>query len=404
MKDTIARVHARMMPYATPRRPLHAAEPAAFNGRPVRQAVPYSPMLNPCTEPARNTWGYYDTTCATTTFPQRIFDIVGYSNASVSDANWTPDGRFLERSNIPTTCREFACRNNYTDITFSPYYDHPTSVRIDARCCVAKPPQAWTMLPTIGPNHFQSSSSTRQVRGEPIRGKDGTSVHLTQNEAAKILWDRGYYEYNPANYPDCSYSDVTGFLPIPGAKLYDVDPYACVRGATNTQVAKSIQSSLGLFNTPTPTPVVTSSTTQPEPSSQAISQTQSLATNLATSQTTSQTQSVTPTVVAATTSVGLLNTLAAFVTPVQTAVIAASAPATTITGLAIGLGVLGSGVVIGGAVLAGYKLAQYCRTETPATTNTENIYEELEMNKKEVTDEPAWSNLSECPFERPFAD
>ena len=366
------------MPYATPRRPLHAAEPASFNGRPVRQAAPYSPMQDPCS------WrGYNTTICATTSFPQRMFSIFGSTDAS--DPNWTPNGLGGNKGDggyyISQNCAQFACENNYTDITNAQYWP-----ALDARCCVAKPPQAWTMQPQI----FTHGNF---VKGERLRDKNGTSVYPTPNEAARILWDRGNYDYNPKNYHDCPYNpDGFGQQAIPGAKVYDVDPITCERGFYDTQVAKSIQSSLGLLNTPTPS--VSSSpakSTMTQSSAPVVTPSES-------------TLSIGSTVVATTASAGILSTLAAFVAPTPTAVIAASAPATTVTGLAIGLGVLGSGVVIGGAVLAGYKLAQYCRTETPATTNTENIYEELEMNKKEVTDEPAWANLSECPFERPFAD
>ena len=95
---------------------------------------------------------------------------------------------------------------------------------------------------------------------------------------------------------------------------------------------------------------------------------------------------------------------AACLSPAQTAAIAASAQAVTVTGLAVGLGLLGSGVVVGAASYAGYKFVQHCRTEPQVIPDYEHLYEELEMGPNRVTGEHDWSNLSECPFERPFAD
>ena len=62
-----------------------------------------------------------------------------------------------------------------------------------------------------------------------------------------------------------------------------------------------------------------------------------------------------------------------------------AAQTATITGLATVIGLAGSAAVIGGSVYAGYKLVQHCKSKTQVIPDTENTYEEVEMNRQEPT-------------------
>ena len=98
---------------------------------------------------------------------------------------------------------------------------------------------------------------------------------------------------------------------------------------------------------------------------------------------------------------------AACLVPAQTAAIAAATQATAVTGLAVGLGLLGSGVVIGGAAYAGYRFVQHFKTPSQVAPDTEeNHYEAIDLNRIDLNEHLIVSpeKVLESPFERPFAD
>ena len=393
MKDRISHVHARTMPYVAPRRPLHPGN-GTFGERSVRQSgAPYSPIQNPCMAGSDS----FRTTCATTTFPQRVFKTFRSTDSSRPD--WNPNS--VGDGGIGQTCAQFACQNNYTDVT-----DNPTvaGVNVDARCCVAKPLQAWTRQ---ADTNFYS-----WVQGENLRDESGTSIIPTPNEAARLLSERGANDYNPAKIHDCSYRpDGYGSEPIVGAKVYDVDPSACARGNTDTQVAKSIQSSLGLFNTPTPTPLASSSPVQSTlaqtstPAFTSSAQYSSSEFKFATTHPgmstaePSKTPSVTPAVVATTASAGLLSTFVACITPTPTTAIAAASQNLTITALSAGLGAAGATLVLAGAVFAGYRIVQCCKPKNQIRPSHQLNFSRRELSQFELTD-TAITNYSD-PMEEP---
>ena len=396
MKDRISHVHSRTQPYVAQRRPLHA-ENGTFLDRGVRQSgAPYAPLLSPCAQGSDS----FRSTCATTTFPQRIFKT--FRSTDSSDPSWTPN---VGDGGMGQTCAQFACQTNSSDVTDNPTF---AGVNVDSRCCVAKPPQAWTKQ--------ADTSSYNWVQGEALRGEDGTSIFPTPNEAAKILWDRGNYDYNPKNYHDCFYRpNGYGSEPIVGAKVYDVDPSACARGNTDTTVAKSIQSSLGLFNTPTPVPtsLASSSPAQFSTPSQAQTSTPAFTTSAQASSSaatthpamstveSSKAQSIAPTVIATTASAGLLSTLAACVTPTPTSVIAASSYNLTVTALSAGLGAAGAGLVVAGAVFAGYRIVQCCKPKNQIRPSHQLNFSRRELSQFELTD-TAITNYSDTdPIEEP---
>ena len=387
MKDRISHVHARTMPYVAPRRPLHA-ENGVFLERNVRQSgAPYGPLANPCAPGSDS----FRTTCATTTFPQRVFKT--FRSTDSANPNWNPHS--IGDGGIGQTCAQFACQTNSSDITDTPSV---VGVNVDARCCVSKPPQAWTKQPDL--------SSYNWVQGEALRGEDGTSIAPTPNEAANILWNRGNFDYNPKNYYDCSYRpNGFGSEAIAGAQVFDVDPSACAQGATNTLVAKSIQSSLGLFNTPTPTQSASSSASQAQTSTPAFTTSAHASSSAATTHpgmstaTPSQTPSVASTALASTASAGLLSTFVACITPTPTAIIASSAQNLTITALSAGLGAAGATLVLAGVVFAGYRLAQCCKAKNQISPSQQLNFSRQELSQFELTD-TAITNYSD-PLEEP---
>ena len=316
-KDRVAHVHARTTPYATPRRPLHVTENAAFNGRPVRQANPA------CSLPQFSS-GTYAYTEFCNEYKGRVGDVETFRAFAVLRLELNQ----ANNRNESITCAKLACdtgRPIQTDnyVTFYEEGIRRGETVNDTRCFVARLPHEFT----IGTPTFPGN-------GPSYEGIEGTF-------AASI---RPYHS---------TYGFVEGIVG-------DVDTFRCHEGETNSSIARQIQREFGLRN---------DSVTTEQPS-------------------------ITPTKVAitATATGGVLSTLAAFVTPTPTAVIAASVPNVAITGLAVGLGVLGSGVAIGAASYAGYKLVQHCRTSEkviPAAVeniydSAEPIYEEIKLGKLEA--------------------
>ena len=347
MKDRISHVHARPNPYAvTPRRPLHYAESSTFGGRVVRAAPPYvcePPMVWQSTHAGQPTT---DARCITTSLPRRTFKPTQTVAAlPLNDTNYYPD----RPVGLLKACAQIACENGLTDVVAvaSPYTaENPF-------CCVAAPPQRWTKQP--------GASLVRQSPSQDIRfrGIDGTE------------------EFTP-NTAECA--DSFG---VTGAQRFDsVEPAECRNGTLDRAVALKIQCQVGLETGPICNDRSSSTAPTPTPTQRQTPNTQ------------------TGSGATLVTGAGILSTLAAFVTPaVPTVAIAAAAPVTTITGLAIGLGIAGSGLVLGAAVIASYKLGQYCKPKNQIRPSHQLNFSRRELSQFELTD-TAITNYSD-PMEEP---
>ena len=344
-KDKIAHLHARTVPYATPRRPLHT-EASSFIERGVRQA-PACTIAHPLVSD-----------------PQCCID---KDNRAFVTRRSFPSNPAYQSGYVP--CERVACENPDADIKAQPLFI-----------------LGGTTTPSYNSLGWCMDDQTVKNYITVKKNADNKCCFFPDGDFPAVSAQSGGSFYNPIScqenairagncderycaYPEVPYKDaMRTVVPYVGAATNCSEPYptaynvsaaVCNLGLTNSTAAKQV-----------PTyPIITDIGKGCIP------------------------------VFAATAS-----SAAAYLLPTPTATIAASAANATVTGLAVGLGVLGSGVVIGGALFAGYKLGQYCKPEAKITPSAENIYEELEMDKKELIDEPAWANLSECPFERPFAD
>ena len=216
MKDRIAHVHARAVPYAaTPRRPLHAAENATLAGRSVRQAnnpacrLPqYLPPFGAAFEECNEYIGTIECVPALRSF---FVQSPPYSPTN------NPNTKYI-------TCAKVACDNNLPNIRKADVIPitlggQPYNRLNDTRCFIAFPPNYFTMplIDEVGNDAWHSGDVHH-----PYRNIVGT----------------GSYEPAPLVLAGAVY-------PGPGV-IHDIDSSKCAQGARDPVVAREIQREVGL--------------------------------------------------------------------------------------------------------------------------------------------------------------
>ena len=336
------------MPYIAPRRPLHTAESGAFIERGVRQA-PACTIAHPLVSN-----------------PQCCIDKDGKVFETPSLYGYNSDYQEYQGGYIP--CSRVACDNPQAEIRSKSFFlgdDYMTQHPNRGYCMDDKTIRNYLAVKKNADNKCCfTPDGDFPARSAQSGGSFYDPIRCQENAIRAGNCGVGYCDYPAAPYKDATLTRAPTVgaatkCPEPYPTAYNVSAAQCNLGLTNSTIARQV-----------PTyPIITDIGKGCIP------------------------------VFAATAS-----SAAAYLLPTPTATIAATASSATVTGLAVAVGLMGSGIVIGAASYAGYRLVKYCKPETQVNPSTENIYEELEMDKKELIDEPAWANLSECPFERPFAD